>query len=643
MLVFDLIAEYIALLLIIILICTGSGNKQIPSLRYKVLRLMYAFAFSSTLITIANTILITNYIHVSTWILYTLTSLQYILGPTVTICGFFYTLAQIDSTSKKLSKRIIWFIFLLPYIVYILLILSNIFHKSFFYFSPSTGYQRGETFIFPYILAYLYIIGIYIQCIKNLKKSNTNILIILCISVTAATVISFFQVVNRHILLTNFASVIGILLIHLNIQNTKNATDRITGLFNRYTLLFYLDKYQKKEKSFSIYVFSLQGFKLINEKYGTTTGDAILATIAQYFRSTFPKDILTRFNGDEFVLLTTKTRSQIEKQITTIIALLKEPIIIHENEIKLSFVYTRVDYPYFTKNIQTLLSTASYAITLLKKESHDDDFMYDYNVCKIMERETLIIDTLKDAIANDGFEIHYQPIYSNTAKCFSQAEALVRLKHGDELQLYPNEFIPIAERTDLIIKITYIVLEQACKDFRKLINLNGNSLSLKSISVNFPYKIFFQSTMIPTVLKILHKYSIKPEQIKIEITERSLISDNSTVKKILSKMREKGFIFELDDFGIEYSNMSVFLKLPINLLKIDRSLVVVSVENRECRPFFQNLVQGIHSLDKSIIVEGVENTEQLNFIENCGCEYIQGFVYSKPLPINELELFLNKS
>ena len=321
---------------------------------------------------------------------------------------------------------------------------------------------------------------------------------------------------------------------------------------------------------------------------------------------------------------------------------MKEPFIVTDKEIKFSFVYTRVDYPKFSTNIKTLVSTADYAVSQLKDSSLENNYLYDYTIAKEMQRVSFVIEVLKESLENDGFDVFYQPIYSFETNDFTQAEALVRLKNANENNLYPGEFIPIAEKSDLIIKLTYIIIEKVCKHFQIIKNTYGKNNKLASISINFPYKIFFQKNLLQNVMEILKHYSISPSEIKIEITERSLISDDSTVKNVISKMKEKGFIFELDDFGVEYSNMSVFLKLPINYIKIDKSLVDIAIANKSYRPFFQNLVQGIQSLGKSIIVEGVEDKEQLNFIEKCGCEYIQGYVFSKPLTLVDFQNFLHK-
>lgn len=641
MLLYDLTAEYISLLMISILIVSLAWNKETASLRLKMFTWMYIACFSSILTTIITTLTSQYFTFFPVWFLEAIKVLYYILAPSVSLFTFLYTVAltEISANSKITNKT--WIKCLIPYAIYILIILSNYIYPSIFYFSDEVGYCRGPLFQITYVVAAIYIIWIYILTIKNRKTVNKNITLILCINVTIATIISSIQFIMPHILLAGLASVTGVMIVFVYVQNSKAVSDKLTGLFNRQSLMYYIEKMARNNSDFSLFLFSLQNFKGINERYGLALGDAILITIGQLFSKTFNKEIVFRYSGDEFALVATNINDDFENRITTVIERFKENFVIQNKEIKISLVYTRVDYPYFSTNVKTLVSTADYAISQLKDKSYENNYLYDFSICSEMQRVTNVIEFLKHAIENDGFDVHYQPIFSFKTGHFSQAEALIRLKDGAKHSLYPSEFIPIAEKSGLIIKITYLVLDKVCKDLRKMLDEKTNT-ELKSISINFPYKIFFQTDMYDNVMNILNTYNIMPEQIRIEITERSLISDDSTVKSVISTMKDKGFIFELDDFGVEYSNMSVFLKLPINYLKIDKSLVDVSVENKECRPFFQNLVRGIHSLGKSIIVEGVEDNEQLDFIKQCGCEYIQGYVFSRPLPLNELEAFLKK-
>ncbi len=466
MLIYNLTAEYVSLLVITIVIISLAWNKESPSPQRKMFSLMYIACFISIVCTIVSTLTSQYFTLFPIWLHQLLKSLYYILAPSVSLFIFLYTLTITEiGTSKKVSTKI-WFLYSVPYQLYVLLILSNYIYPNVFSFNNEVGYCRGPLFQSTYVIALIYIIGVYLLVIKHRHKGNRSILMIMAVNITISATISFIQLFYSQILLAGTASTTGILIAYLYIQNSKATTDKLTGLYNRQTLTSILDKFAQNKTNLSLYLFSIQNFKSINERYGLEIGDEILITIGQLFLKTFDKESVFRYSGDEFMVVINETNKNYEKKINTIVERFNEVFIIHEKEIKISIFYTRVDYPLFSKNVKTLISTADYAISKLKENSFNSNYLYDYSICSEMQRQSYIIEVLKQAIENDGFEIHYQPIYSVASQNFPQAEALIRLKNNEEDNIYPGEFIPVAEKSGLIIKITYIVLEKACQDFR---------------------------------------------------------------------------------------------------------------------------------------------------------------------------------
>lgn len=643
MLTYDLTTEYSSLVIIIIVIFSFVWNKEIPSLQYRAFQCIYFGAFFSIVATITTTITSRYFQIIPLWLLEANKILYFLLIPIVSVCIFFYSVVITQSSTKKkhIDKR--WYLTLVPYGIYILFVFSNYIFHHIFYFSPTKGYQRGPFFEITYVIAIIYFIGIILIAIKSRKTNKKNISLILFLNVLLAAAVSIYQFFNKTTLVAGFASLSGTLISFLYVQITNSTTDKLTNLLNRQALMYHMYRASKLKSKFSLFVFSIQNFKVINERFGLTLGDATLEAIAQILRRNFPKNKVFRYSGDEFAILDLNLNKDFEQKIEETYNELSSGIFVHERNLKLSFVHTRVDYPEFSENLKTLVSTADYAISLLKEKSYKNNYLYDTSIIKDMQHDTKIIEVLKGALEHDFFEVYYQPIYCAKKGTFTQCEALIRMSGEFFNKYFPNDFIPVAEKTGIIVQMTYVIIEKVCKDLRQLIDTYGESLQLKSISINFPYKIFFQSDLLERILDILDSYSINPNQIKIEITERSLISDDDTVKNAIEKMQQKGFLFELDDFGVEYSNMSVLLSLPINILKIDRSLLTISIETEQRRIFFKNLIQGIQAIGVQIIVEGVEDQEQLDFILKCNCEYIQGYVFSKPLSFNDFVTFLDNN
>ncbi len=354
-----------------------------------------------------------------------------------------------------------------------------------------------------------------------------------------------------------------------------------------------------------------------------------------------PYKSIYRYGGDEFAYIKIGTDDEIFNiEIQYAISAVCKEFNLEQNVVALDAVYARVDYPAFGVDLKEIISAMDYSISTVKKNVGETNYIYDLSITEKMKRRNYIVERLKKAIANDGFEVHYQPIYSSSVNCFPMAEALIRLKQTDEAFISPGEFIPIAEELGLVSRLTYIVLQKTCENFKSLINKYGENLMLKNISINFPYVHFLKKSTVNEVLEIVDKFDLPHSCIKMELTERTLVSDTRTTKEIMDELIEHGFEFELDDFGVEYSNFSMFFNIPVKIIKFDRSLVSSVVSGPRHRKFFESLIAAIKDMDVQVVMEGVEDEETLNYLLSCGCDYIQGYVFTKPLNTSEFENFL---
>ncbi len=606
-------------------------DDELESTRYKVFRFLFFGTLFSVVVTISTT-LTTQYMEAFPfWFVEGLKVLYFITTPLASIITFFYaaSLSHWKTSKQSLDKR--WFLALVPYLCYIILILQNYVTHNVFLITREYGYQAGPLNRSTYAIAIVYMIGVIVVSLKNYRRTKQEINLILCLNILFACGISFFQLLFPRIILSGTASATGVLLVYLYVQNSMKSIDPLTDISNRRALMYQINKRAKSKSEFTLYLCSIRNFKSINECFSLETGDSVLEIVAMRLASVVPKKDIFRYSGDEFAILSYELPQNEDFLIQAVKSCFERPFRIEDYEIKVDAIYTRVDFPSFNKNIKTLLTTADYGIARLKTNTLDTDYLYDIHICDEMIRHNFVLEELKHAIAEDGFEILYQPIYSISNAKFRQGEALIRLRNGEKNKLYPNEFIPIAEKTGLIIQITYIVFKKVCKDLRQMQEELDSSICPKSISINFPYAMLLQDDLVENLLEIMGRYKIASKQIKLEITERTLVSDVKKVELVIHKMQRLGFEFELDDFGIEYSNMSVFLSLPINIIKIDRSLVLAVNESEKNCAFIKSLIKAIVATDRNVIIEGVEEESLVTYFKDCGCEYIQGYVFSKPL------------
>ncbi len=640
MVTYNLVAEYCSLLIVTIIIISFFSDNELDSVRNKWFRSMFYSAFISISTNILSTTISANFSSFPLWVVDLMNTLYYILLPFPLVMVFIYSLTLIKPKDSAKAIENVGF-YLVPYLIYSLFVLINLELRFIYEISPETGYVRGPAYQSPYIIAAIYVFSILLLSYIKGNEIKKGIRIIFTLNVLICCVIMYVQFMNPHIHLAGLANAACMLVSYLYIHNVNEATDKLTGLLNRASLTYKLSKLSEHSAEFSLVIYSMRGFKSVNEKFGLEYGNGLLEIIGKYLNNTFEKHNVYRYSGDEFAVLITRNSYITDKLIEQVADRFAEPFDNDNFSTKLDVVYTRVDYPSFGKDSKTLVSAADYALATLKKSVGESNYLYDISICDKMHRKHTVLERIKSEIDNDGFEVYLQPIYSSDEHKFSQAEALVRLSSTNSHEaIFPNEFIPLAEETSLITNITYIVLEKTCRHFRNLIDKYGDDLQLKSISVNFPYIQFFQTNIVDRLCEITKKYDIDPSMIKIEITERTLISSDNTLHNIMAEMQDKGFVFELDDFGVEYSNLSVFLSLPVTIIKVDKSLVRAANSSPERRMFFENLIRGIKAMRKQTIVEGIETSDQLDFFKECGCEYIQGYYFSKPLPIDEFTEFI---
>ncbi len=640
MLEYNLLAEYTSLFILTAVLISFRRDYEARNLRYKFLRAMYYSAYISVALTILSVLTTTSLVAYSNYFLsYTLMLLYFVFLPCLPMMFILYsvTLTDFNSNEKDHFKKLLPYS--LPYIIYVLVVLSNIFTDKIFTIDENLYYIRSDWYQLPFVVSAFYILMLLYLAIKNSKTVYKEIMQMLSFTFIFSSSITLLQFFMDDVILTGTIYTVSILVVHLYIQNVRKSADHLTGVNNRIALTHKINESIKKNEDFSLYIVSLRNFKSVNERYGLEIGDKLLRLVSETLLKNFSAQHIYRYSGDEFAIISKSLSEEYFNRVAAVVDLLNRPTSIDGLDVILDLIFVRVDYPVFSKNSKDLISAADYSVRTLKEQSGGERYLYDISIMHTMSEKNLMIQKIKDALANDEFTVHYQPIFSIVQNNFPQIEALVRM-HDDGKLLYPNSFINLAEKTGLITKITYAVLEVVCRDLRNLLDNNQLSPQFESVSVNFPYYQFTLPGMVEDVVAILSKYDIPPCMIKIEITERALISDISNMKTVMKEMQEKGFAFELDDFGAEYSNTSVFLDLPLDIIKIDRSLLLSAAKSQENRQFFEHLIRGIKATNKKIIVEGIEEQDQKDFCVSCKCDYIQGYFYSKPTTIREVLPFI---
>ena len=413
--------------------------------------------------------------------------------------------------------------------------------------------------------------------------------------------------------------------------------DTLTNLLNRHNLLEYLIELISRDEKFSIYFIDLDDFKNINDTLGHNTGDEILRVVADRLTDLYSDDITVgRLGGDEFILV-----KRGESDLDNIKDIAEETLKLLNKNIQFSRYNFSLKasigisyYPDHAEDVFTLLKYADISMYEGKQEGGNKYKIFSEEMLEDLNLES----RLSKAIDNNEFEVYYQPIYDVKSKKIVGAEALSRWISSTGI-ISPTKFIPLAKKNGDIIRIDEFVLKESCEFCKKMRSLTEEDFK---VSVNISYTALKQINFLERVMSIVNESNVNPNFIKIEITEDEIIDNIESTVNILNKLRKLGFNIALDDFGVGYSSFNYIKTLPLDTLKIDRSLLI-SVENdKKTFAIIKTLINLAHTLGLDVVCEGVEMKNQLELLTNIECDKIQGYYISKPLKLNDFyKLILN--
>ncbi|MDX2349684.1 MAG: EAL domain-containing protein [Porticoccus sp.] len=398
----------------------------------------------------------------------------------------------------------------------------------------------------------------------------------------------------------------------------------------------------------ALLLIDLDNFKTLNDTRGHATGDKLLKSIAQRLDNTLREgDTVSRLGGDEFMILLPGL-STVKQDAAIVAGKVAEKVRL---SISQSDSFGSISHH----------STASIGVTLFSgNESSIDDLMkradlamYKSKSCgrntiyffdpametALLKRITLEAD-LRLAIQENQFLIHYQAQVDNEGRV-TGAEALVRWMHPEKGMISPADFIPLAEETGQILLVGQWVLETAC--IRLAEWATRPEMASLTISVNVSAKQFFQSDFVEQVLAILNDTGANPERLKLELTESALVENVEGIIETMLALKTRGVRFSLDDFGTGYSSLSYLSRLPLEQLKIDLCFVRDMLTDKNAAAIAKAIVGLGESLDMEVIAEGIETKSQQEFLTHLGCHRYQGYLYSRPIPVEEFEEFCNES
>ncbi|MBA1443830.1 MAG: EAL domain-containing protein [Gammaproteobacteria bacterium] len=418
--------------------------------------------------------------------------------------------------------------------------------------------------------------------------------------------------------------------------------DELTQLPNRRLFIDRLNqeitRAQRHQHFGAILFLDLDHFKNINDSLGHRVGDKLLQQVAQRLRHRIRnEDTAARLGGDEFVILLTEigdsrevTSSWVQNFAAQIQLLFTEPFIVQEHELHLSASIGVTLFPINGAVPEDLLQQADVAMYRAKAEGRDQSRFFLPSMQEAVHQRLEIEKGLRRALATGELELYYQLQVDITGTCIG-AEALLRWNHPERGLIAPNKFISVAEETGLIYKIGDWVLATACRDMAQI----GLHRPI-NLSVNVSPKQFRETNFVERVQNIINRCRINPSLLRFEITENVLIENFEQTVERMQQLKKCGISFSIDDFGTGHSSLAYLKRLPVEMLKIDRSFVRDISTDPNDAIIVETILDMARHMGLKVVAEGVETQEAFAFLKEKGCEYFQGYLFSHPVPLQDL-------
>lgn len=512
--------------------------------------------------------------------------------------------------------------------------LANPFNGYLFYFDSAGNYCHGPLWVIGYIQLGVDMLIMAICFFYYRRKMDNVIAHMLRTGIPVMILLAAFQLLYPSILLNGMMGATIALILLIILQSNDIESDTLTELGNWRSFNFEIKSMQSHGRPYQVIMTTLYDFGDFNSTYGFECGNRVMFAIGKRLRTEYPLYNSFRIRSTSFATVIPYTDdTTARRNFGSLSKMLPQKWMIDGQEYPVSMSFVNYVCRDGSEGPTVVLERLEYARKLLKVRELEY-VVVDRKMIEGIERKQQLTQYLKKAVVEKRFQVWLQPVYCVETGDFRSAEALLRLKDEKGKFISPSEFVPIAEESNLISDIGKRVIESVCAFLG-----TNRSLPINMITVNLAMRQLKDRMTIKNMTSAVKLWETPMDKIAFEITERMLLSRDSTVISTLQYLRDQGYPFLLDDFGTGYSNFSSVLDFPFSHIKIDKSILYA--EEAEDYLTIRALVEIFHKNGKMVIVEGVETEEQAKSMIELGADYLQGFYYAKPMPMNEFINFIN--
>lgn len=622
-------------------------KKSLPTFQNIVFFLVLSVVTLTTVSELACSYLETRILTTNITLLWIVECLYFTMSTTFGILFVIYNLSVMDIYGK-LTKKQLTFIklsLLIPYL-YVLLdiwctfIFRNI-YPMVFTLKPDIGYQRGNNFWF-YSLCSVKVIYIIISIIivycyrKFVAKQKMQIQHFYLITITFTGLLQFF---NFGLLIESFGMALATLVYFFFVQKPEELVDISTDTLNQ-TALTRTIRYNFTVKAdFTCAAIYIDDTFFLANTFGIAQLNALLTDVGTFLKQNFSyANVFSIQQGCFCLVLKNADQQKINDTITTLHRRFQNTWTRENVELKLYIRLCMIECPKDAESAEEVFDIINMIST---DERYKQSVVFASEIDLKYRRRTIYIEhSLRNGLTENRFDVFYQPIYSTAEKKLIGAEALIRLKDESGHFISPEDFIPIAEKTGAILRIGEYVFESVCL---ALSQIKIEEYGIKKIDINLSVAQCMQEILAEQILKIQNIFKIPSSIINLEITETAAAHTPEILLKNMQTLSDAGFELSLDDYGSGYSNMSYMLNLPFKMIKIDKYIVWAAFTDKRAEKALEATIRMIKSIGMTVLAEGVETPEQAEWLSQTGCDYLQGFYFSRPIPKKEFLAIMKKN
>ena len=603
-----------------------------PFKKYNIFLLLLWCAMLSTLASIANNTLPGR---APLWAIRTSNVVYFLAHGMIPPGLFLYVYSLTDYNMREWKQLIPW---LMPSAFAILIVMTGWFSDSVFWLDAEGGYHRGILLPLLYLItainfcAIIYTLMRYRRVIA--RRERISILLFLGMASSAM----LYQLVRPYMLVENFICATCLMISQMTVQNPEMILDGATGMLNKQGFSSLLSPLFEREHVFRVGFLVVDNYHELEKNYGFDRLETKLMVIADYMKT---------HSGYSFARMDNRTfcfaaeNSQTDDTWDEIISEIGgEPLFRHLRQagvgIRFRIKSGLLTCPTDANSFGTLMELIDEAAKMPHDSNRDAMRLTSGDVLNLRRRKQ-IDELVHSAVEDDMLYVVYQPVYSISTGRFCSAEALLRM-HTEKLgNVSPGEFIHIAEENGAIVHMTRFVVESVCRFIQ---SANLKELGLQRIHINLSAADCMQADLASGILECLERYGVEPRMISVEITETSFSSMPDGILKNLTNLSDAGVSVMLDDYGTGYSNLSRLISVPLDVVKLDKSLVDDILESEPSRIILDNTIHMMKRLNKRVLAEGVESKAQSDYLAAHDCDFIQGYFYARPMEGAQLEALM---